>query len=56
MQAAALDSDNLDPLGLGRIDTRLLALVWDRNQSLRYREQEDLVCLLGVWEVTGGNF
>ena len=27
MQAAALEADNLDPLGLGRIDTRQLTLV-----------------------------
>ncbi len=28
MQAAALEADNLDPLGLGRIDSRQLTLVW----------------------------
>lgn len=27
MQAAAMEADNMDPLGLGRIDTRQLALV-----------------------------
>lgn len=27
ISAAAIDSDNTDPLGCGRIDTRLLALV-----------------------------
>ncbi len=27
MQAAAMEADNQDPLGLGRIDTRQLALV-----------------------------
>jgi len=27
MQAAALEADNMDPLGLGRIDTQVLGLV-----------------------------
>ncbi|CAL8463713.1 g3247 [Coccomyxa elongata] len=34
MQAAAMEADNQDPLGLGRIDTRQLALIRADNRTL----------------------
>jgi hypothetical protein len=43
MQAAAMEADNQDPLGLGRIDTRQLALVgppsrisWESKEDHQY--------------------
>ena len=37
MQAAALEADNMDPLGLGRIDTQVLGLVSGSALSLLHR-------------------
>ena len=47
MQAAALEADNLDPLGLGRIDSRQLTLVWPMASFLLLPHSESLMqCMI----------